>query len=94
MNKNKVQAPVAQTLDSATQRIVNNYAFHLIVVIFRINATSDISELLYVISRAVKRVKYETILKYHEWYFCQITRTNQTIICLYYYLQKVSNFVM
>ena len=32
MNKNKVQAPVAQTLDSATQRIVNNYAFHLIEI--------------------------------------------------------------
>ena len=40
--------------------------------------TSDISKLLllYVISRAVRRVKFETILKYHEWYLCQITRTN------------------
>ena len=32
MNKNKVQAPVAQTLDSAIQRIINNYAFHLIEI--------------------------------------------------------------
>ena len=38
------------------------------VVIYGINTTSDISKLLYVISRAVRRVKYETVLKYHEWY--------------------------
>ena len=30
------------------------------------NTTSDISRLLYVISGAVGRVKFETILKYHE----------------------------
>ena len=35
------------------------------VVIFGINTASDISKLLYVISRAVRRVKFETILKYH-----------------------------
>ena len=34
------------------------------VVILGINTTSDISKLLYVISRAVRRVKFETILKY------------------------------
>ena len=38
------------------------------VVIFGIYTTSDILKLLYVISRAVRRVKYETVLKYHEWY--------------------------
>ena len=38
------------------------------MVIFGINTTSDILKLLYVISRAVRRVKYETVLKYHEWY--------------------------
>ena len=38
------------------------------MVIFGINTTSAISKLLYVISRAVRRVKYETVLKYHEWY--------------------------
>ena len=48
-----------------------------------------ISKLLNVISRAVRRVKFETILKYHEWYFCQISRTNHAIICLYYYPQKL-----
>ena len=64
------------------------------VVIFGINTTSDISKLLYVISRAVRRVKFETILKYHKWYLCQISRTNHTIICLYYYQQKVCNFNM
>ena len=61
-------------------------------MIFGINTTSDISKLSYVISRAVRRVKFETILKYPEWYLCQISRTNHTIICLYYYQQKVCNF--
>ena len=35
--------------------------------------TSDISKLLYVISRAVWREKFQTILKYHEWCLCQIS---------------------
>ena len=40
-------------------------------------------------------VKFETILKYHEWYLCQISRSNHAIInCLYYYPQKVCNFHM
>ena len=64
------------------------------VVIFRINNTSDISKLLYVISRAARRVKFETILKYHEWYLCQISSTNSAIICLYYYQPKGCNFHM
>ena len=42
-------------------------------MIFGINTTNDISKLLYVISRAVRQVKFETILKYHEWYLCQIS---------------------
>ena len=37
------------------------------------NTTRDILKLLYVVSRAVRRVKFETILKYHEWYLCQIS---------------------
>ena len=57
-----------------------------------VDTTSDISKLLDVISRAVKRVKFETILKYHEWYLCQISRTNHAIIYLYYYPQKVVIF--
>ena len=64
----------------------------ILVVIFGINPRGDISKLLYVISRAVRRVKFETILKYHEWHLCQISRTNHAIICLYYYPQKVRNF--
>ena len=32
----------------------------------------DISKLFYVISLAVRRVKFETILKYHKWYLYQI----------------------
>ena len=31
------------------------------------------------------RVKFETILKYHNWYLYQISHTNHAIICLYYY---------
>ena len=48
----------------------------------------DLSKLLHVISEFVKN------LKCHEWYLCQITRTNLAIICLYYYPQKVCNFHM
>ena len=61
-------------------------------MIFGINTTSDISKLFYVISRAVRRVKFETILKYRKWYLCQISRTNHATICLY--PQKVCNFHM
>ena len=64
------------------------------VVIFGINTTSDISKLLHVISRADRRVKFETILKYYELHLCQISRTNHAIICLYFYPQKVCNFHM
>ena len=45
-------------------------------MIFGTNTTSDISKLLYVISLAVKRVKFETILKYHKWYLYQISHAN------------------
>ena len=63
--------------------------------VFGINTTRDISKLLYVISRTVRRVKIETILKYQERYLCQISRTNQAIICLHYSdPQKVCNFCM
>ena len=55
------------------------------LVIFGINSTRDISKLLYVISRAAGRVNFEKILKYHEWYLCQMSPTNHAIICLYYY---------
>ena len=55
---------------------------------------SDILILLHVTSRVIRRVKFETILKYHEWYLGQISRTNRAIICLYYYPQKVCNFHM
>ena len=46
------------------------------VAIFGINTTKLWYLLLYVISRAVRRVKLETIFKYLEWYLCQISRTN------------------
>ena len=39
-------------------------------------------------------MNFETILKYHGWYLCQISRTNHAIICLYYYALKVCNFHM
>ena len=58
--------------------------FFFFLVIFGINTTGDISKLLYVISRAVRRVKFETN---HEGYLCQIPRTNHAVICLYYYPQ-------
>ena len=66
----------------------------IFIVIFGINTTSDISKLLYVISRASRRVKFETILKHHKWYLCQISHTNHAIICLYYYPQRFCNLHM
>ena len=47
-------------------------------MIFAINATRDISKLSQ-ISRAVRQVKFETILKYHGWHLWQISRTNHAI---------------
>ena len=49
------------------------------------NIMSNISKLFYVISRAIRWLKFETILKYHKWYLCKISRTNHAIICLYCY---------
>ena len=60
-------------------------------MIFGINTTSDILKLLYVISRAIRRVKFETILKYHEWYLCQIS---QQIMLLFVYTTTLRGFVI
>ena len=62
------------------------------VVIFGINTTSDISKLLYIIFRAIRLVKFETILKHQQWYLLgQMSRTNHATICLYYYPQRFSH---
>ena len=53
-------------------------------MIFGINATSDISKLLHEISRAFRRLKFETILKYREWYLCEISRINQIMLLIVY----------
>ena len=55
-------------------------------MIFGINTMSDISKLLYALV-IILQVKFETILKCHEWYVhvCQRSCTNHAIICLYYY---------
>ena len=60
-------------------------------MIFGVNTTSDILKLLYVISRAIRRVKFETILKYHEWYLCQIS---QQILLLFVYTTTCKRFVI
>ena len=56
-------------------------------MIFGINTTSIISKLFYIISRAVRRVKFGAILKYHKWYLYQISRSIHAINCLYYNLR-------
>ena len=56
--------------------------------------SSDISKLLYIISRAGgRRVKFETILKYHDWYLGQISRTNRAINCLQLFRGRLSEKV-
>ena len=49
---------------------------------------SDISKLFYIISLALRRVKFGAILKYHKLYLCQISRTIRAINCLYYNLRN------
>ena len=49
---------------------------------------SDITKLFYIISRAARLVKFGAILKYHEWYLCQISPTIHAITCLYYNLRN------
>ena len=61
------------------------------VLIFGINNTSDISKFLDLISRAIRRVKFETILKYHEWYLCQISIQ---IMLLFVYTTTRKRFVI
>ena len=73
-----------RTTDVPSLQYILVHVIASFVVIFGVNTTSDISKLSYEISRAVRRVKFETILKYHEWYLCQISRTNHAIICLMY----------
>ena len=49
-------------------------------MVFGVNTTSttsDTSKLLYIISRAAKRVKFETILKYHNWYLYLVYSTTR-----------------
>ena len=54
------------------------------ILIIGINTTTDILRLLYVILRAVRQVKFETILKYHKWYLCQIVKIKKKIVnCLF-----------
>ena len=57
------------------------------VVIVGINTISDISKLLYIISRAIRRVKFGPILKYHEWYL-QYAKYHVQIILLFVYTTK------
>ena len=54
---------------------------------------SDISKLLHVISRADKRVKFETILKYHEWYGIYAKYLVQ-IMLLFVYTTSRKRFVI
>ena len=64
----------------------NSYGLELVwviawfEVIFGINTTSDISKLFYIISRAIRRVKFEAILKYHKWYLCQVSHKFMLLI--------------
>ena len=60
-------------------------------MIFGINTTSDISKLLYVISRAARRVKFETILKYHEGIYAKY---HVQIMLLFVYTTTRNSFVI
>ena len=79
---------------SGNNRILsrNNLLLHIFAGLLEIlgeNTTSDISKLLYLIPRAIRLVKFGTVLKYHDWHLCQISPTNHAIICLYYNLRNL-----
>ena len=46
--------------------------------------------MLYLLSEAIRWVKFETVLKYHSRYLHvrHVSRTNPAFICLYYYPQR------
>ena len=80
------------------------YNFEISLVVFKpnittnhaityTNATSDISKLLYVIARDVRRVKFETILKYHEWYYIY-AKYHVQIMLLFVYTTTHERFVI
>ena len=51
------------------------------MILIGINTTTDILKLLYhVISRAIRQVKFETILKYHKWYLRQIVKIKKKLL--------------
>ena len=54
---------------------------------------SDISKLLYVISRAARPVKFETILKYRKWYNIYAKYQVQ-IMLLFFYTTTRKRFVI
>ena len=81
----KKEAKIANSMQSISKVIA------WFVVIFGINTTSDISKLFYIISRAVRRVKFETIFKYHKWYLCQISLQ---IMLLFVYTTTRKGFVI
>ena len=55
--------------------------------------TSAISKLFHIISRFVRRVKFAAILKYHEWYLCQISRTIHAITFYYINTSEIPSYL-
>ena len=49
--------------------LVYNKSYNYVDILCKISIGNNMTKLLQVISRAIRRVKFETILKYHEWYF-------------------------
>ena len=58
------------------------------------NTSRDISKLLYVISRAVRRVKFVDNFEISRVVFRPNITTNHAIICLDYYPERFCNFRM
>ena len=76
-----------RTTDVPSLEYILVHVIASLVMIFGINIT---------ISRAVRRVKFETTLKFHEWYFMpNITyKSCYYLFTVYYYPQKVCHFHM
>ena len=82
-----VERKTSEVLPFIISTLLPSFKYYLYsdINIIGINTTTDILKLLYhVISRAIRQVKFETILKYHKWYLRQIVKIKKKCELLVY----------
>ena len=64
-------------------------------MVFGLNTMSDnYFEMFFIISRAIRRVNFETILKYYGWYFMPRTLYHVQFMLLFVYTTTHKRFVI